>query len=284
MKFTAIAAVAAATFAATAAPAAAQDMGDEPMWNGGYVGLSVGMGAQSNDRTEGLVFDTNLDGIYGDTVRTTTGANAFSPGFCGGTAVARTPGEGCTNDRDRIEFSLRAGEDVQFGNFVAGVVLDGGTNRSRDSAAAFSTTPAFYTLTRTVDYGFGLRVRGGYAARGALFYGTAGPAWARLKHDLVTSNGANSFNGNTLADRQKTGAFGYSYGGGAEVKVARNFALGLEYLFTRYHDDDYDVRVGPGTAAATNPFLLANPAGTNMRRSDRNFDLHNIRVTASYRF
>lgn len=32
-------------------------------------------------------FDTSLDGNFTDTVRTVAGADAFSPGFCGGAAV-----------------------------------------------------------------------------------------------------------------------------------------------------------------------------------------------------
>ena len=272
----------AATLVAMATPAFAQS--EDKMWQGGYIGGSVGIGAQTNDRNETVVFDTNLDGTFGDTVRTTTGANAFSPGFCGGAANGRTPAEGCRSDKDGIEFFARAGYDEQVGNFVYGVVLDGGTSRSRDSVTAFSTTPAFYTFTRELDYSVSARARVGYAARGALFYGTAGTNYGRIKQQMVTSNGANSFNGNMMIDRDTTSAWGWSAGGGAEVKIARNLALGLEYLYTSYNDDDYNVLVGPGTAALTNPFRIVNPSGTNMRRGDRDFAAHNIRVTAAFRF
>lgn len=37
------------------------------------------------------MFDTNRDGNFNDTVRTTLGANAFSEGFCQGAAQGRTP-------------------------------------------------------------------------------------------------------------------------------------------------------------------------------------------------
>ena len=41
--------------------------------------------------------------------------------------------------------------------------------------------------------------------------------------------------------------------------------------------------VGRGTAMATDPFLL-NGGGTDFRRSDSDFDMHKIRLTATFRF
>lgn len=61
-----------------AIPAAAQT------WAGPYVGGAIGGGMQRDDSTETVAFDTDLDGDFGDTVRTAAGADAFSPGFCPG--------------------------------------------------------------------------------------------------------------------------------------------------------------------------------------------------------
>jgi outer membrane immunogenic protein len=268
--------LAAAPFTLLATPAFAQS--EEEHWEGPYIGGSIGLSAQNNDRGESILFDTDRDGAFGDTVRTVTGANAFSPGFCGGAANGRTPIEGCRGDRDGLEYNIRAGYDIQQGNIVYGVVLEGGKSNIRDSVTAFSTTPAFYTFTRELDYSLGARGRVGYAARGALFYATGGAAYAKIDNSFATSNGANSF-----ANNGGTKSWGYSYGGGTEVKIAKNFSLGLEYLYTNYVDDDYRVNVGPGTAAPTNPFLLVS-GGTDFRRSDSDFDMHNIRLTAAIRF
>jgi outer membrane immunogenic protein len=268
--------LAAAPFTLLATPAFAQS--EEEHWEGPYIGGSIGLSAQNNDRGESILFDTDRDGAFGDTVRTVTGANAFSPGFCGGAANGRTPIEGCRGDRDGLEYNIRAGYDIQQGNIVYGVVLEGGKSNIRDSVTAFSTTPAFYTFTRELDYSLGARGRIGYAARGALFYATGGAAYAKIDNSFATSNGANSF-----ANNGGSKSWGYSYGGGTEVKIAKNFSLGLEYLYTNYVDDDYRVNVGPGTAAPTNPFLLVS-GGTDFRRSDSDFDMHNIRLTAAIRF
>ena len=276
MKISQLHMLAAVSLAALATPAFAQS--DDEQWEGAYIGGTIGVPAQKNDGGETILFDTNRDGEFGDTVRTTTGANAFAPGFCGGAANGRTPAEGCRSDKDGIEFNVRAGYDMQKGNIVYGVVLEGGSSDARDSVSAFSVTPAFYYFTREIDYSLGARLRVGYAARGALFYATGGAAYARIKNEFETSNTANSFTNNGNSN-----SLGYAAGGGAEVKVTKKISLGLEYLYTNYADDKYRVNVGPGTAAPTNPFLLVS-GGTDFRRSDRDFDMHNVRLTASYRF
>jgi hypothetical protein len=56
----------AATFSS---PAYAQEEPDE-FWEGLHVGGTFGLGAQPNDGGQSVLFDTNRDGVYGDTVRT----------------------------------------------------------------------------------------------------------------------------------------------------------------------------------------------------------------------
>ena len=276
MKLSQYLLLAAAPFAVISAPAYAQSSDEE--WEGAYIGGSIGVPAQNNDRGETVLFDTNRDGNFDNRVLTTTGVNAFNTGFCGGAANSRVAADGCRGDKDGFEYNIRAGYDVQQGNIVYGFVLEGGKNEARDSVTAFSTTPANYTFTRELDYSVQARARVGYAARGALFYATGGAAYGEIDNSFSTSNGLNSF-----ANNGKTNSWGYSYGGGTEVKVFKNFTLGLEYLYTNFVDDDFRVNVGPGTALATNPFLL-NGGGTDFRRGDSDFDMHNIRLTAAVRF
>lgn len=277
MKISQILLIGAASLATFATPAFAQS--EDEQWEGAYIGGSFGLGAQSNDRNESVQFDTNLDGAYDNNVNTLAGANAFTPGFCGGVATSNSAAGGCTGDKDGYDYNIRAGYDAQSGNIVYGFVLEGGKNESRDSVTAFSSTPAAYTFSRELDYQVQARARVGYAARGALFYATGGAAYAKINNSFSTTNGANSF-----TDNGNTKSWGYSYGGGTEVKIAKNFSLGVEYLYTNFVDDDYVVSVGRGSAPATNPFLLVNPQGTDMRRSDSDFDMHNIRLTAAFRF
>ena len=68
-----------------------------------------------------------------------------------------------------------------------------------------------------------------------------------------------------------------------ERKITPEVTLGIEYLYTQLEDDGFVVRAA-GPAAATNPFLITNTNGTDFRRSEEDFEVHSVRVTASYRF
>lgn len=270
---------ASAMFAAL--PALAQTADGEKRFDGPYVGGSVGISVQGNDVGESIVFDRNLDGNFGDTVVTSAGGNAFSPGFCNGGARGSTPAGGCFNDKDDIEYFARAGWDSQMGNVVIGVVGEFGKSQAKDYVTGYSTTPAFYQFGRSFDWNASIRGRAGYAAGGkTLFYAAGGPAYARINNSFTTSNGANAF---TSRD-SKHNSWGYTVGGGVEQSVTRNLSFGLEYMYNDYKDDDYVVNAGAGTAPATNPFLLGSTGGTDIRRSDDNFRFHSIRATAALRF
>ena len=261
-----------------ALPAYAQDSEDKE-FSGPYVGVTLGGSLQNNDAGETIEFDRDLNGSFGDTVVTSGGANAFSPGFCNGRASS-TANMDCENDTDGPAYSVRAGWDFQMGNVVVGVVGEFGKSELTDSVSAFSTTPARYTMQRRMQWDAGLRARAGYAAGGkTLFYVTGGGAYARMDHRFETSNTANSFTVTGGRD-----AWGWAGGGGVEQKLGRNFSLGVEYLYTTVKDDDNGIRAGAGTAPATNPFLLSGAGGTDFRRTDRDFDWGVLRATAAFRF
>ena len=267
-----------------ALPAAAQTAPDDAPYEGIYVGGSFGGASQSSDGGQRVEFDRNLDGRFGDTVTTAAGANAFSPGFCGGRARGASAGDGCVQNQQDfgIEYYARIGLDTTINDrFVVGVVGEFGKPEVTDYNTAFSSTPAAYVFKRSVDYNASIRARAGYATPGAtLFYGTFGASYARIENDFLTSNTANTFTPND----DKDDAWGFSAGGGVEQRVG-NFSFGLEYLFTQYKDDDYVVSVGRGSAPANNPFVLApNTTGTDMRRTDNKFGWHSMRLTAGFHF
>lgn len=275
IKLTAIAALATTAFIAT--PALAQEADS---WTGFYVGGHLGYGFQPSDNGETILFDTNLDGGFGDTVNTSMGANAFSPGFCGGAANGPTPGEGCRDDRDGIEGGIHAGFDYQMsGGFVVGLVADYDRTRLRDSVSSFSTTPARYTMTRRLRDVIDLRARAGFGSGATLFYGTGGIAYGNIRNSFTTSNTANSFTGNGNEH-----GWGYVLGGGIERRLGSHFTIGAQYLYRSIDAGDYVVRAGPGTAGLTNPFRIVNANGTDFQRSGDRFSSHAVQLTASYRF
>lgn len=270
----------AAALLAVALPTTA--LADDAPWHGFHVGGSVGGSEPMSSDGGRILFDTNLDGQFGDTVRTSAGADAFSPGFCGGAAYGRTPATGCREDSGGAETSLRAGYDWQSGRWVYGILGEYTDHDARDSVAAFSTTPALYTMTRELEHSVALRGRVGMSFGGEgqwLGYATAGAVRGRISNSFATSNTANAFTPSGSDD-----ADGYQAGLGIERRVLGNLSIGLEYLYTRLDDDGARVRVERGTAPATNPFLLVNPAGTNFRRSDNDFSVGSLRLTANWRF
>lgn len=278
-----LAAVAATVATMGAGAASAQD------WGGFYVGASMGFEGIDDDSDEVTLFDTNLDGTFGDTVRTTTNADAFasSPttpaGFCDGEAIANNFAAGCRDD-DSAEFgaSLRAGYDMAFGGFIVGVVGDVGSVRVEDYVTGFSTTPANYQFKREIDdVLYAARVRAGVPFGNTLVYATGGYAFAEVEERYTTTNGANSFTPTTnTAD-----ADGFQVGLGVEHRLDDRVSLGLEYLYTDLSvDDSLVTRVGPGTAPLTNPFRIVNPAGTDNRRQSDDFTFQGVRLTMSAKF
>jgi outer membrane immunogenic protein len=252
---------------------------DEP-FSGFYVGAAGGDDIQAHETYSRLEFDRNLDGRFGDVVATSSGANAFGLPSCGGRARGAVPGLGCQSDKDGFAYYGRVGFDKQFGPFVVGAVGEFGKTEITDSVSSFSTTPAAYTLTRRVNWEAGARLRAGYAVNTTLFYATGGGGYAQIARSFRTTNTANAFD--VRGDREQ---FGWQAGGGLEQKIGRNISVGLEYLFHRYNDDNTRVRVTQGTAAATNPFVLApNTQGTDIRRSDNLFSWNSIRGMVNFRF
>lgn len=269
---------------ATAGAASAQSMwGYTPStWTGPYVGIFGGATQENGEDGETLRFDRNLDGNFGDPVTLSgTGANAFSPGFCGGQALSNSAPGGCDKDSTGTQAFVRAGYDMQFGSFVVGVVGDYGVANQEDSVTGFSTTPANYTFTRKLEQLGAARLRAGYAYGPVLGYVTGGYAIGKIDNRFQTSNTANSFT--VTEDDDK--AEGYQVGGGLEWALAPHLSATAEYLYTSLDAGDYNVRVGPGTAPATNPFILApNTTGTDMTRSNGKFGVHAVNIGMSYRF
>lgn len=283
MRYITLAAAAAAALLASVGTASAQD------WSGPYIGLSAGGAVADDDEDERVIFDTNLDGNFNDTVRTTGGVDAFGPttanpgGFCNGKANGNNFASGCTEDDNvKGDFAVRAGWDFQSGAWVYGIVAEAAAVDVEDFNTAFSITPAAYQFNREIeDVVYAARLRGGYAFGRNLAYVTGGVAFAKVTDTYFTTNAANSFT--PLTSEQD--ATGYQVGLGFETWLNDRFTLGAEYLYTNLNTDEgLTVRTGPGTAPPTNPFLIVNPAGTDQRRTSDELAYHGFRVTLAARF
>lgn len=265
--------------AAIAPGAQAQDSD----WTGPYVGVGVGYSFKSDD--EAVVFDTDGDGQFDDTVRTSGGGNAFAPGFCNGAAQGPTFADGCRTNDGNINLSVRAGYDLQLGNWVVGAVAEHSVLHLGDDVSAFSSTPAAsYTFTRDLNSLSALRARAGWAGKAGLLYATAGMAWGDMDQSFTTTNTVNTF-----TPSEDSEIDGYQVGLGYEVKldnmwlIGTGWSMGLEYLWTSLDDGDYPVAVGPGTATTGNPFLTADPTGADMKRTKDMFEYSTVALTLNWR-
>lgn len=261
-----------------AVPSFAQDR--DSHFNGPYVQVFGGYSVQNNDGGDTLVFDTSGNGNYNDQVTTAGGDDAFSDGFCNGIARGATPADTCRPDKDGAEYGARIGYDRRIGNFVLGGLIEASKSEAKDGVTGFSTTPASYSIQREMDYAVSARLRAGFTpGGGALFYVTGGGSYAKIDHKFLTTNMANDFD----ERRDSKGVWGWQAGGGAEIMLAKNLSLGMEYLYSRYDDGKYNVLVTQGDAADDNPFLL-DSGSTRIRGSDKNFDFHSLRATIGVRF
>jgi len=260
---------------ALATPAIAQT---SPSWTGLYVGGRIGYVKTPQKTSDSVLFDNNLDGQFGDTVRTASGVNAFSPGFCNGAGRTALAVDRCETDNDGLTYGIHAGADYQFGQIVVGGLVEYDRAKVENGVTAFTVTPASYTLTRELRGTLGARARIGLDLQGTLPYLTAGIVRAKVRNSFSTTNTVNAFAPNG-GGRQS----GYRLGGGFEQRIGP-LSLGVLYLYTNVKDDDFRVNVTRGTAPATNAFVLTNPAGTQFRFSDRRFETHSANLTASYRF
>lgn len=267
--------------AALALPSAAIAQDEERYFDGFYISGAVGL-ESVEDGGNALTFDTDGDGTSDDTVTTVDGDDAFAPGFCSGSPTA-VDDRVCRGNGQNEGYALRAGFDRRFGDgpFVAGVLVEGAKPGVEEFTSGFSTSPATYTIGREIDWAVTARARLGLSpgeGRG-LFYVTGGAGYAKIEHSFDTSNTANAFTPENGDDWQ----FGWQAGGGAEIMLTRNIGLGLEYLYSRYNDDEYVVGVTQGSAPDTNPFIQASDR-TDIRLDDDKFDYHAFRATLNLRF
>lgn len=251
---------------------------DAQTWRGFYAGGQVGSGFLPEGADKFVGFDKNLDGAFTDTVTTVAGANAFSPGFCPGASVSNVPSAGCLRDENAVDAGLRLGYDWQSGGFVFGPTGELAWLSLVDSVTAFSTTPASYTFTRELNTLATLGMRAGYGSDRFLLFATGSFARGDLDRGFATSNRVNTF-----VPTEQEDVWGYQAGGGVEYRVGGGVRLGAQYQYTRLEEQDRFTVRSRGPAPATNPFILTNPDGTDLRRSD-DFEFQTVRFTASYRF
>ncbi|TLD69346.1 porin family protein [Phragmitibacter flavus] len=226
-------------------------------WTGFYLGVQVGAAFNPSDDDGVLDFDTDLDGSYGDRIA------AFGDNFEG-------------NFDESLTFGAHAGYDFQIDRFVIGFLADINKTDVSQEQSGFSSTPAFYTEKRELDYLVTGRLRAGYLITDRfLAYVTGGLAYGDVEYSYLTDTPATVRSRNEPSDSDN---IGYAFGGGLEARITRNISMTVEYLYTDLGDSDYVTNLS-GPAA-----FSARAGSTDSRGSDRDFDFHTLQVKLSYRF
>lgn len=267
---------AALLLALAAAPAGAEE------FRGFYFGVHAGNSTQTDDSLEYIESDTDGDGQFDDVVNSPTVASHFVA-FCGGGPNSGYVQAGCRNnfDDDAGDTGLRLGYDWQTLDLVYGVVAEWASGGVTDNVTGFASTLDTYTFNRELGSVASLRGRVGFTFGDGttVVYGTLGYAWATVEHTFATSNTVNNFVPLTSPESDATGI---QMGVGVETYVWKNVTMGLEYMATDLSDDGFVVRAQGGPPG--NPFIVDNPEGTEMRRTNDDIELSSVRMTLNTRF
>lgn len=169
------------------------------------------------------------------------------------------------------------GYDMQFDRFVLGGIVDiTATDYSESSRVISRTADADYQLESDLDYFATARLRAGYLITpSVLAYATGGFAYGETDTTFNTTNTAQI---SSLSVNTNETDWGYSVGGGMELKVTDNLSFGTEYLYTNLGSTNTSATF---TAA---PFNGGVAGGSTTFTNDDDFDFHTIQAKLSYRF
>ena len=126
-------------------------------------------------------------------------------------------------------FGVTAGINAQGANSVLGLEADISAMSKKGSTSEFPPNAAFSNEVRE-QWLSTLRGRVGYARDNWLVYATGGAALANVANSIVAPAG-------TISDQQWH--WGWTAGGGIEVKLNRDWSAKIEYLYVGLQDKSY---------------------------------------------
>jgi outer membrane immunogenic protein len=150
-----------------------------------------------------------------------------------GSAVVRNDLTGA-DQTPRIDLSgaivgVTTGFNIQNGNLVLGYEGDTSVTGKKGSAVELPPNPAFSNEVKE-RWLSTFRGRLGYAQDNWLFYATAGGALANLENTILGPPGQIS---------EKRWHWGWTAGGGVEVKLRHDWSAKVEYLYVGLQDKTY---------------------------------------------
>ena len=199
-----------------------------PDWSGWYVGGYAGLAVSrapahtSTSFTGGYFTAPNIAAI-----NSAGGQKLNATGFTGGGTV---------------------GYNHRSHNWVIGAETDCGimtADRSVSSTTVYPASgPSAFKITQSINttWLFTARPRVGYTSGKALFYATAGLAMTDLTYAATFTDNFPGYNARESGDGSQK-RFGWTGGGGIEVKISDKWSLKGEYLYSNF---------GGGTVTSNN--------------------------------
>lgn len=228
-------------------------------WTGFYIGVQGGGAFDPND-PDLIAVDTSFPGgvVVGGVDVFGQYASETDSSFLGGAHI---------------------GYDFQMNNFVLGGVIDINAIDYAESAdvTARDANGYLYQEERSLDYLATARLRAGFLVTpNALAYATGGVAYGDIDYQFNTTDPLGAPYTASVNDDEDN--FGYTVGGGMEVKVTDNVSFGAEYLYTNLGSGDSSTTLTGGA------FSGPDGTGSTTFRQDEDFDLHTVTAKLSYRF
>jgi outer membrane immunogenic protein len=186
-----------------------------------------------------------------------------SGGGAWGKAVVRNELTGA-DQTPRMDLSggiigLTSGFNIQTGPVVLGLEGDISATNKKGSAAEFPPNAVFNNEVKE-RWLSTFRGRVGYAQDNWLLYATGGAALANVENTIVSAPGGQ------ISDKQWH--WGWTAGGGVEVKLTQDWTAKVEYLYVGLQDKSY---FNPAPS-------LAFPSSQRLNLSD-----HIVRVGVNYK-
>ena len=184
----------------------------------------------------GVAADLNIAPIYNAPPAVATWAGSYvgiAGGGAWGSAVLRDNATG-VEQTPRTNLSggiigMTSGLNIQNGNWLLG--FEGDISAANKKASTFEFPPnAAFSNEVTEQWLSTFRGRVGYARDNWLVYATAGGALANVANSLVGPVG-------TISHQQWH--WGWTAGGGVEVKLSQDWSAKIEYLYVGLQDKPY---------------------------------------------
>ncbi|MEA3193923.1 MAG: outer rane immunogenic protein [Betaproteobacteria bacterium] len=150
------------------------------------------------------------------------------------------------------QWAGHVGYDLALGR-AAFVGVEGSVGNNSNARTTLDHVPGWTDdgmqadrITATYEWNMSVVARAGLVAGPVVLYGLAGPSWQKTSVRFECPGGTSWCNTPQNENRADV-RFGWTGGGGAEVRLPHRWAARLEYRYAKYEDKEYSFFGNSGT-------------------------------------